>query len=141
MSDIELAIDMLKRENLSCVILMGDCVYKSQKRGVAPIMELIKNGTQLNGFSVADRVIGKAAALLFVLAGIKEVYSPIMSEPAIEVFRENKIKISFDKSVPYIINRTGDGRCPMEEAVKNTNDPKKAFIAIQNKLNDLTQNN
>ncbi len=140
MSDIDFAIDTLKKENLSCVICKDKCVYKSTKRGVAPIMELIKNGTQLNGFSVADRVIGKAAAMLFVLAGVREVYSPIMSEPAIEVFTANKINFVFDKSVPFIINRKGDGQCPMEQAVKDISNPKDAFIAIQNKLNELTQN-
>jgi len=141
MKDIELAISTLNEENLSCVICKDNCIYKSQKRGIAPIMELIKSNTNLNGFSAADRVVGKAAALLFVLAGIHEVYSPIVSEPAIEVLKKNKIKVTFYKCVPYIINRSGNGQCPIEEAVTNIDNPRDAFIAIQNKMNALTQSN
>lgn len=138
MTDIETAFHTLKEEDLSFVICKGETIYKSQKHGVAPIVELIDNSVCLKGFSAADRVVGKGAALLFVLAGVSEIYSPIISEPAAEALKLHGIKFSCDEIVPFIINRRGDGQCPIEEAVKTTDDPANALSVIKKKLAELS---
>ena len=138
MNDIEKAKDILFKENLTCVILKGDKLYKSTKRGVSPIMELIDNDVNIEGAFVADKVIGKAAALLFMLCRVKEIYSPVMSEPAIEALKLSDIKFHYEESVPYIINRTNDGQCPMEKAVRKVDDPKEALIKIRDKIKELS---
>lgn len=110
-------------------------VFTSQERGVKPLLRLLteKKGF-LKGASVADKVIGKAAALLMVLGEIKEVHTHIISEPAIQVFENHNIIFYYDEKVTRIVNRIGDGLCPMESLCLDIDDPKEAFLAIKNKL-------
>lgn len=84
----------------------------------------------LKGASVADKVIGKAAALLMALGEIKEVHTLIISEPAIKVFEKYNIPCFYDKKVDRIINRTGDGLCPMETLCLDVDEPQEAFQKI-----------
>ena len=141
MKDIEKAKEILFSENLTCVILKDDKIYKSAKRGVTPVIELINNNIDIKGAVVADKIIGKAAALLFILCKVREIYSPVMSEPAIDTLKSSDIEFNFDESVPYIINRTNDGQCPMEKAVSDTNNPQEALTRIKNKVKELSNKN
>ena len=124
--------NILLEENHTIVIYKKDAsVYTSNDRGVAPLMKLLKeNKYQLKEALVADKVIGKAAALLMVYANIKEVYTPTISIPALYVFNNYGIKIHYDKKVERIINRRGDGLCPMETLCLNIENPEEAYAAI-----------
>ncbi len=137
MNDLEKAKDILEKGNYTCVICRGDTVYTSVQRGVAPILDLIENKTNVCGFSVADKVIGKAAAMLFSLADVKEIFTDVISIPAKEYLEKQGITVSYNKLTEKIINRTGDGLCPMESFVMNINDEIEAFHAISEKLRTL----
>ena len=128
---LEKAKSLLKSTDSTIAAVSGDDVFTSKERGVKPLLHLLseKKGF-LKGASVADKVIGKAAALLLVLGEIKEVHSRIISEPAIQVFENHHVSFFFDKKVTRIANRTGDGLCPMETLCLNVNDPKEAFEKI-----------
>ena len=119
------------------VVSTGE-VFTSQERGVKPLLHLLseKKGF-LKGASVADKVIGKAAALLMVLGEIKEVHTLIISEPAIKVFEKYNIPCFYDKKVDRIINRTGDGLCPMETLCLDVEEPKEAFTKIKEKVQKM----
>ena len=125
--------NILLKENHTIVIYKNDAsVYISNDRGVAPLMKLLKEDKlQLRDSMVADKVIGKAAALLMVYAGVKEVFTPTISVPAVEVFEKHDVKITYDKVVERIINRKGDGLCPMETLCLNVENPEEAFLKIQ----------
>ncbi len=137
MSDWERAKERLQNEGRTCVVCKGEQVYSSDQRGVAPLLEWISDGVELRGFSAADKVVGKAAALLFALAGVRQVYAPVMSEAAVHVFSRQGIQAVCDRTVPTIINRAGDGPCPMEQAVRDIDDPQAAFHAVRNKMEQL----
>ena len=113
-------------------------VFTSQERGVKPLLHLLteKKGF-LKGASVADKVIGKAAALLMVLGEIKEVHTLIISEPAIKVFEKYNIPCFYDKKVTRIVNRTGDGLCPMETLCLDLDNPAEAFTKIKEKISKM----
>ena len=121
---------LLSTASTIAVVSNGE-VFTSQERGVKPLLHLLteKKGF-LKGASVADKVIGKAAALLMVLGEIKEVHTLIISEPAIKVFEKHNISCFYDKKVDRIVNRTGDGLCPMETLCLNVDDPQEAFDRI-----------
>ena len=93
--------------------------------------------TDLKGFTAADKVVGKAAAFLYVLLGVEKVYAPVMSKPAMQILISFGVKIQSKLLVPEIINRQGTGRCPMEEAVDGITDAKEALAAIRSKLEKL----
>ena len=112
---LEQAKSLLLSSASTIAVVSNGEVFTSQERGVKPLLHLLteKKGF-LKGASVADKVIGKAAALLMVLGEIKEVHTLIISEPAVKVFEKYNIACFYDKKVNRIINRTGDGLCPME---------------------------
>ena len=132
--NIEDLKNILLKENHTIVIYKNDAsVYTSNDRGVAPLMKLLKeNKAQLKDAMIADKVVGKAAALLMAYGKVKEVYTPTISTPALKVLKNHNIEIHYDKEVGRIINRKGDGLCPMETLCLNIENPEEAFVAINN---------
>ncbi len=137
MSDIDKAKKLLKCGGYTCVLCRGETVYTSVKRGVVPIFEKLEQQIDLTGFSAADKVVGKAAAMLFQLAGISVLHTEIISKPAKEFLEKTGIVFTYDIVTDKIINRKGDGLCPMETAVMNIDNSDEGFIAIKNKLDEL----
>ena len=134
MTDLLRAKEHLFSGEYTIALCKGGTTYTDTRRGIAPMLDLLEQGIDLSGFSVADRVVGKAAALLFLCAGVKTVYAGVISEPALDVLNANAIPCEWNTKVAYIINRTGDGPCPMEYAVRNIDDPKAAEAVLRNTL-------
>ena len=130
--NIEYLKNILLKENHTIVIYKSNAsVVVSDDRGVAPLMKLLnEDKEQLRDSMIADKVIGKAAALLMVYGKVKEVFTPTISVPAIEVFKNHNVKITYDKIVERIINRKGDGLCPIETLCLNTDNPEEAFFKV-----------
>ena len=137
MSDIERAKALFESGDYTCVLCKGETVLTSTLSGIFPMLAFIKNDTNLSGYSAADKIVGKAAAMLFVLAGVKEVYASVMSRQAEEVFNRFGILYSCDTLAENIINRNGTGLCPMEEAVSDIDEPQAAFEAIKRTMEAL----
>ena len=78
-ADLRRAIALLKSGEYTCVLAKGERIYTSRERGVAPMLGYLAEHLNLQGFAVADRIVGRAAAMLFVLAGIEEAYGEVMS--------------------------------------------------------------
>lgn len=136
-ADLTKAIDTLNGGNYTCVLCKDNTIYKSTERGVKPLIKWLDGNIDLKGFSAADKVVGKAAAFLYILLGVSEVYARVMSEAAIQVFTENGIGCQYDASVKNIINRTNTGICPMEQTVKEISSPTEALAAVRLKLTQL----
>lgn len=108
------------------------------RRGVADLFNLVADEPDfLRGASVADRVIGRGAALLLVKGGAREVYAQVISSGALEVLRSVGIETSFDKEVPNIINRTGTDICPVEKLTASTSSPDEAYERIKQFLDSM----
>lgn len=137
MNDIVRAKELLTDGGFTCVILKGDTVFSSHERGVKPLLGLLDSGVNYNGYYAADKVVGKAAAFLYVLLGIKALYASVISTPALEVLKSYKIDVSYETVVEMIRNRTDTGYCPMEQAVLNLSEPSKALRAIKETLRKL----
>ena len=135
--NLKYATELLKKENYTLVLYDGENLITSKDLGVKPVLDLYNQGKKFTGFSSADLIMGKAVAFLYVLLGIKEVYAPIVSEPAKEVLDKYDIKIEYDKKIPLIPNRDKTGFCPMEQAVLTETEPEKAYEIIQKKYLEL----
>ncbi len=113
-------------------------VYKEGKinfydeRGIQPLLLRLNDGT-FKGAFVADRIIGKAAALLHVYGQVKEVYTPVISKPAIAIYEKYGVKYTADNVIDNIRNRKNTGLCPMEIKVKEIDDPKQAYLLFTTK--------
>ena len=136
-TNIIIATSLLDKGDYTCVLCKDEIVYTSTERGVKPLLDMYDSKTDLKGFTAADKVVGKAAAFLYVLLGVEKVYAPVMSKPAMQILISFGVKIQSKLLVPEIINRQGTGRCPMEEAVDGITDAKEALAAIRSKLEKL----
>ncbi len=130
MNNIETAKNILDKHGYTCVAIKGDIIYTSTDRGVKPLLDWLDSNTDLADAVVSDKVVGKAAAFLYVLLQVNQVYAHIISKPAYEVLQKNSIKVSYGELVDSIRNRDNTGFCPMETAVWEIDDPKTAYDTI-----------
>ena len=137
MTNLEKAKSVLNGSEYTLVLCNGDKLYTSTKRGVAPMLEFIDNGTDLRGFSAADKVVGKAAAALFVHAGVCEIHTDVISKPAADFLHAKGITFTYNLLADNIINRKGDGICPMEQVTADIADTDEAIAAIRKRLEEL----
>ena len=98
------------------------------------MMDFIAEGVDLAGYSVADVVVGKAAALLFVKCGIKRVYAKILSEKGKRILQLYGLDCEYETLTKSIINRAGTDICPMEKAVLNTDDSEEAYLILKDEI-------
>ncbi len=137
-------LDIAKKtllEGYTLVACKKDIIYKSKLRGVGSLLEYIEKGVCLEGYSCADRVVGKGAAFLYVILGVGCVYAPVMSRSAKSVLDKFGIVAFYDNLVDRIINRSGDGFCPIESAVISIDDVNVAYNAIRNTILELRKKN
>ena len=136
MKDITKAKTILE-SGYTCVLVKGKMSFTSKRNGIVPMVKFLNDEIDLEGFSVADKIVGKAVAMLFVLAEVKEMYAEVLSKTAISVLEANGIAYSYKILTDNIINRQGTGLCPMEETVKDIFDCKQAYEKIKVKLASL----
>jgi len=136
LQDIDVAKKKLAAEALSVVVVkLGEIMFTSQAPGVRSLIDAIRElGPSLAGASVADKVVGRAAALLCVYANASRVYGCVMSELGLEVLRKFSVPFEHDALVPNILDRHGTGMCPFEKLVLRINSPEEAFSAIDRYL-------
>lgn len=135
MTDIEIAIKNLEGHSI-CLCKNGE-YFTDDSKGISPMMKFIAEKKDLSGYSVADIIVGKAAVILFVKAGIVSVYGKVMSEAAKLFLEEHGISYGYDTLTKKIINRSGTDVCPMEKTVTNISDTEKGYIALKEKLAEL----
>ena len=138
MKNFEIAKQLLAQNNYTCVLCCDDMIYTSEKRGVCPLVEWLEDDSRnFSGASAADKVVGRGAAFLYVLLGVREGYANVISHAAIEVLRGHDVTVEYSIAVERIINRKGDGICPFEETVLCITDAKEAYYAIKQKMCDM----
>lgn len=131
-------IDCLLTEKYSCVIRNGNDIRVFRERGVKDLYCLLNEDTEfLEGAFVADKVVGKAAAALMILGGVKQVYAGVISQPAYQLFQLSNVTVEFTSIVPYIINRTKTGWCPLENLCKNCITAQECFPLIKQFIETL----
>ena len=137
MRDIELSREMLEKSSFTCVICKDGKTLTSTERGVKPLVLWYEGGKDTINASAADKVVGRGAAFLYLLLGVRELYAQVISKPALELLEENGVSVSYGMLADNIINRRGDGICPFEAAVLNITDPKDAYKAITEKMQEM----
>ena len=135
MTDIETA-----KENLdghSICLCRGGEIITDDGRGISPMMRFLAERRDLTGYAAADVIVGKAAALLFVKAGIVCVHGKTMSVSARNLLEQHSIPCSYDTLTEKIINRQGTDICPMEKTVEAISDADEAYEALGRKLAEM----
>jgi hypothetical protein len=133
MNDLDTAKSRLFEGNLTLVIVKNsEVLFETGSHRISGFLGAIEQlGDRLEGASVADRVVGKAIALLCVYAKISEVYAEVLSRQAKAVFEENGIPCLWKELVDNILDLNRSGVCPFEKAAADISDPEKAYAAFK----------
>ncbi len=129
--------ERLKDEKLTCIAQTEDRILTSKMRGIRPLLDWIAQGEVLHGACAADRIVGKAAALLYVFMGVKGVFAEVLSTSGLAVLKQYGVHAEYAALTPNIMRRDGRGLCPMEESVLSIDDPSAAYVALAKKAAEL----
>ena len=126
------AKQILDEGDYACVVVKENELKQTAcGRGIKPLLNLYKeNAEDLEGSSVADKIIGKAAASILICAKAKEVYGKWMSRRGLELLEQYGIKAEYGTLVEEIRNMSNTGMCPMENLVKDIDKPEDAVKAL-----------
>lgn len=136
MYDLGSLKELVERGGFTCAIAKGDRLFTSTLRGIRPLLDLIESGEDFSG-GIADKIVGRAAALLYARLGIAEVYAGVLGEGGLAVLREHNIAAQFGTLAERIINRAGTDICPMERASADISNPDEAFFALKKRADEL----
>ena len=137
---IKSAINIIQEDRASCIIIKNNIIVKAELgSGIAPLIDLYEGGILKDSF-VVDKIIGKAAAMVITLGGVKGCYGITVSKSAINWLESHNVSVKYDHCVELISNRTGDGMCPMEQTVDKITDATEAVTALKNKIKELRKN-
>lgn len=133
MNNLEIAKHVLCEKELALVIVKnGEVLFETRSHRISGFLGAIEQfGDELEGTSLADRVAGKAIALLYVYAGIKEVYAEVLSKKAKTVFEQNGIRHEWRELVENVLDLNKSGVCPFEKAAAGISDPREAYEAFK----------
>ena len=90
MKDLSIVLQHLSK-GCTCAAADGSTLLTSEKRGVAPLLGWLEQGYHLSDFTAADKVVGKGAAFLYLLLGVKYLYAGVISRPALELLKKNGV--------------------------------------------------
>lgn len=133
MTDLELSEQTFRGGSLAFVIVKNGAVLRSGTRdGIGELIEAVDAlGDAAHGASLADKIVGKAVAMVARTAGFRAVYSPLASQAALDALAVEHIPLEYDRLVPLILNKRNDGPCPMEKLTQLIQDPHEAVTALR----------
>lgn len=136
-NNLKKAKELIKETNAVFAYVSEEKTLCSDQKGIGFVANLCNQGQDLSYGCVADKIVGKAAALLFVYLGVRCVYAETLSNSAKDVFERYGVEYSFGTLTDMIVNRKGDGPCPMEKAVIDADTPEAALCAVNETLEML----
>lgn len=128
--------DILQTGHYSLVIRNGK-TKTFTGRGVSDLYRLYSEDSAfLQGAEIADKVVGKAAASLMILGGVRKLQTGTVSRLALELLRKYPVEVSFQQEVPHIENRNKTGWCPLESRCRDLQTPQECLSAITGFINE-----
>jgi len=133
MLDLEIAKRVLKEKNLTLVIAKnGKIIFQSSLHGIVSLLNAIESlGRNLEEAAVADKVVGKAAALLCAFSRVKSVFALTLSIEGRKTLEESGIIYEFENLVPKILDKSGKDMCPFEKFSLSIENPKEAYFKLK----------
>lgn len=116
-----------------CSAANGNFVCQFTGTGIADLLHVVElELVEVHGhLDWGDKLVGRAAALLFTLIHPRSVFARTMSAGAQDVLRAASIPFVCDELAAEIRNRTDTGPCPMEAATTGITDPMIALQVLQ----------
>ena len=123
---------LINSENNLMVFREDELIFQSQNRGIVPLIEAIDTLGRENSMVVtADRVVGKAAALLNLYMGVAEVHAGVISSGAKKLLSEHGVGFEFLEDTDVVKAKDGVVFCPFEKLVWDVADPEEAYTLMR----------
>ena len=132
-ADFAIAAKRLSQKSLSLVVVKnGEVLFETESHGLGDLIRAINQlKSSMKGSSVADRIVGRAAALLFVYSGVSAVFAVTISDGGIEILKNNNVFHEFEKRVPRILNLKKTDVCPFEKLVAELSSPEVTYERLK----------
>lgn len=128
---MENIIELLHLGGYSCVVVNGAEIRTFKQHGIEDLYDLhLYNARLLQGSTIADKIVGIAAATLMLSGGVEIVYAEIISLPALKLLRDAGIKVSALQVVPMIENTDHTDWCPLEKICLKGQSAKEIIVLI-----------
>jgi hypothetical protein len=129
LTDLELAKRRMRDEALTlCIAKGGKVIFEGASRGISGFLDAVESlGGKLEGASVADRVVGRAVALLCVDSRVRAVYASTLSRDAKRLFDGFSVRVEWAELVESILDAERMDTCPFERLATGIVDPKDAY--------------
>jgi ribosome biogenesis protein Tsr3 len=129
MNDLQKAKKTLTTKKLTlCIIKNGRIVFETRRHGISGFLDAIeKNSKTLEASSVADKVAGKAIALLCAYAKVNAIYAATMSSKAQTLLKQYHVQHEWHRLVEDILDKDRTDVCPFEKMAEQTSDPADAY--------------
>jgi len=125
-------INEFKASGLSILIIKNNkVIFKSREQMLAPLVQAIQD-TDMTEATAYDKIVGRAASLLFIHAKVKEVFAVVASKPALELLTKNQIPATPQIITENIMNQAGIDLCPMEKLSQGKT-PEEFYKLLTNK--------
>lgn len=130
------AVQIKEQSGAAVAVINGGEIFISDERGIKPLLRWLKEDEDFYaGAFVADKIIGRAAAHILLSGGAAAVHGCVMSRGAYEMLTEAGCICTYDILTEMIMNRQGDGMCPMEMTVSEVTDSAEAVRLLMEKVN------
>jgi hypothetical protein len=132
-SDVSIARRDVKERGFTLSIVRdGKTLFQSKMPGISALVnEIDTSRFDFRRASAADRVLGRAAALLLVYSGICYVFACTASEDALATLKKHGVPYECEKKVAGILNRNRSSTCPYERLVRDAETPADAFNRLR----------
>lgn len=129
-----------EKELTLSIVRNGDILFESDSHGISGFLRAIgKLEGKLEGASVADRIAGKAIALLCAYARVKALYALTLSERGKAVLQKYVVYHEYDNLVESVLSIDRVELCPFEKLAVEISDPVEAYERLKALQSSLTQ--
>lgn len=129
------AIDWLTRRELSLLVLdEGQPVFTSSKPGLTPLIDAVDSLDHLDGLTAVDKVVGGAAARIFVIYGIDQVLTNLISHPAKNILTSSTISFKAEQTVQQLSAPKQEGPCKLEKLSQEINNDEDFLKLVRDQV-------
>ena len=138
LDDLTIARKVLAERSANIVVVRdGMILFTGWSKGLRDLAKItLESPRILYGSSIADRIVGKAAAIIFTVNGVKAVYALTLSKHALRELERSRIEFHYERLVSHI-EGPSEGICPFEKLVMDIIDYNEAYRRLIERFREL----
>jgi len=131
--DLQIARNELKKKDCTLVTVKNERIlFETKATGIRGLLTAVDQlGENMNGASIADKIVGEAAAQLCIYSKVREVYAVTMSQCAKDLLDKSQTAYEYENLVPHILNMKKTDLCPFEKIVEGSKTPTEAYERLK----------